>query len=209
MSNDSIDVSASEKVSRPGTADSGVSMSNGHFLNEHQQNGHIQQPASSDIAICGIGLRLPGGIRNCDDYWNLLYHGVDARIPVPSSRYNLEGFDDSLGGKDSVKVKHGYFLDEDLSCLDTSFFTFTKAELEKADPQQRLLLEVTRECLEDAGEVNYRGQQLGCYIGTFGDDWLMMSTKAPQQGGVHAVTGHGDLMMANRVSFEYDFRGPR
>ncbi|EEU34613.1 uncharacterized protein NECHADRAFT_106233 [Fusarium vanettenii 77-13-4] len=208
MSNDSVDISSSEKVQRPGTADSGVSMSNGHFLNEHQQNGHIQQPVSSDIAICGIGLRLPGGIRNCDDYWNLLYHGVDARIPVPSSRYNLEGFDDSLGGKDSVKVKHGYFLDEDLSCLDTSFFTFTKAELEKADPQQRLLLEVTRECLEDAGEVNYRGQQLGCYIGTFGDDWLMMSTKAPQQGGVHAVTGHGDLMMANRVSFEYDFRGP-
>ncbi|RSL77235.1 hypothetical protein CEP51_009247 [Fusarium floridanum] len=208
MSNGSFHVSSSEKSPRPGTADSGVSMSHGHFLDEPQQNGHIEQSASSDIAICGIGLRLPGGIRNCDDYWNLLYHGVDARIPVPSSRYNLEGFDDSLGGKDSVKVKHGYFLDEDLSCLDTSFFTFTKAELEKADPQQRLLLEVTRECLEDAGEVNYRGQQLGCYIGTFGDDWLMMSTKAPQQGGVHAVTGHGDLMMANRVSFEYDFRGP-
>ncbi|RSL49057.1 hypothetical protein CEP54_012625 [Fusarium duplospermum] len=208
MSNESVHVSSSEKSQRPGTADSGVSMSHGQFPDDHQQNGHIEQSASSDIAICGIGLRLPGGIRNCDDYWNLLYHGVDARIPVPNSRYNLEGFDDSLGGKDSVKVKHGYFLDEDLSCLDTSFFTFTKAELEKADPQQRLLLEVTRECLEDAGEVNYRGQQLGCYIGTFGDDWLMMSTKAAQQGGVHAVTGHGDLMMANRISFEYDFRGP-
>ncbi|KAM5372640.1 hypothetical protein ACJZ2D_007414 [Fusarium nematophilum] len=207
MSNDSVQVSLGE-TRRLGSPDSGVSMSHGHLLEEPRQNGNTGQSMSSDIAICGIGLRLPGGIRNCDDYWDLLYHGVDARIPIPSSRYNLEGFDDSLGGKDSVKVKYGYFLDEDLSCLDTSFFTLTKGELEKADPQQRLLLEVTRECLEDAGEVHYRGQQLGCYIGTFGDDWLMMSTKEPHQGGVHAVTGHGDLMMANRVSFEYDFRGP-
>jgi acyl transferase domain-containing protein len=138
-----------------------------------------------------------------------LSNGHDARGPIPASRYNIKGFDDSLGGKDGIKVEYGYFLDEDLSTLDTSFFTFTKNELEKTDPQQRMLLEVTRECLEDAGEVNYRGQLIGCYVGTFGDDWLTMSAKESQQSDVHAVTGHGDLMMANRVSYEYDFRGPR
>ncbi|KAH7110764.1 hypothetical protein EDB81DRAFT_831591 [Dactylonectria macrodidyma] len=161
-----------------------------------------------DVAICGIGLRLPGGIRNGEEFWDLLHSGRDARSTIPISRYNLDGFDDSLGGKDAVKVKYGYFLEEDLSGLDTSFFTLTRNELGKTDPQQRLLLEVTRECLEDAGEVNYRGQIIGCYVGTFGDDWLMMSAKEPQLAGGYTVTGHADLMMANRVSYEYDFRGP-
>jgi acyl transferase domain-containing protein len=163
----------------------------------------------SQVAICGFGLRLPGGIRNGDDFWDLLINGKDARGPIPASRYNMEGFDNSLGARDAIKVKHGYFLDEDLSALDTSFFTLTKNELENCDPQQRMLLEVTRECLEDAGEVNYRGQLIGCYVGTFGDDWLLMSAKDSNQGDGYSMTGHLDLMMANRVSYEYDLRGPR
>jgi acyl transferase domain-containing protein len=175
--------------------------------------GHWDSSSSNgtlpEVAICGIGLRLPGGIRDCKDYWDLLENGRDARGPIPPSRYNIDGFDDGLGGKDGIRVKHGYFLDEELSALDTSFFTLTKNELEKTDPQQRMLLEVTRECLEDAAEVNYRGQLIGCYVGTFGDDWLLMSAKETAQAGGYMVTGHGDLMMANRVSYEYDFRGPR
>ncbi|KAI3573361.1 hypothetical protein IWW34DRAFT_855478 [Fusarium oxysporum f. sp. albedinis] len=105
-------------------------MTNRHSAQTPLQNGKVDKSTGTDVAICGIGLRLPGGIRNCDDYWNLLYNGLDARSPVPSNRYNVDGFDDSLGGKDTVKFKHGYFLDEDLSALDTSFFTLSKGELE-------------------------------------------------------------------------------
>jgi len=165
------------------------------------------QPAP--IAICGIGLRLPGGIRTCHDYWSLLINGLDARGPIPPGRYNAAGFDSSLGGKDGIKLQQGYFLDEDLGALDASFFSLTMTELEKTDPQQRMLLEVVRECLEDAGEVEYRGKAVGCYVGTFGDDWLLMAAKdsAMQEGG-YSVTGAGDLMLANRLSYEYDLRGP-
>ena len=207
------------------------------------------------IAICGIGLRLPGGIRSCDgeassltpdgcrfflfyfcssffsffssscfffagyrvnyvcpDYWNLLHQGRDARGPIPPSRYNLSGFDSSLGGKDGIRIQHGYFLSEDLAALDTSMFSLTRSELEKTDPQQRMLLQVTRECLDDAAEPEaaYRGGLIGCYVGTFGDDWLLMGAKdTALQSGAYSVTGAGDLMLANRVSYEYDFRGPR
>lgn len=190
----------------------------GSVSNGASQDAAIQQPVEQvtsisqlapAVAICGIGLRLPGGVSNGDEFWELLQNGIDARTLIPATRYNIGGFDDSLGAKDAIRVKHGYFLDQDLSGLDTSFFTLTKSELEKTDPQQRLLLEVTRECLEDAGETNYRGQVVGCYVGTFGDDWLFMSAKESQQGGGYTVTGHGDLMLANRVSYEYDLRGPR
>jgi acyl transferase domain-containing protein len=161
------------------------------------------------VAICGFGLRLPGGIKNGDELWDLLINAKDARGHIPASRYNTDGFDNSLGARDAIKVKHGYFLEQELSGLDTSFFTLTKNELENCDPQQRMLLEVTRECLEDAGEVKYRGQLIGCYVGTFGDDWLLMSAKDSHQSDGYSVTGHLDLMIPNRVSYEYDFRGPR
>jgi acyl transferase domain-containing protein len=186
---------------------------NANINKQHPHNGQqdavADAPEALQIAICGIALRLPGGISNCKAYWDLLYHGLDVRRPIPSSRFNIDGFNDSLRGKDSIKTKHGYFIEDDLSFLDTSFFSLTKNELERVDPQQRLLLEVTHECLEDAGEINYRGKQVGCYVGTFGDDWLIMNTKEPLQGGLYATTGGADLMMANRISYEYDFQGPR
>ncbi|CVL08427.1 uncharacterized protein FPRN_13238 [Fusarium proliferatum] len=178
------------------------------LVQSDQKNAATNAPEPPQIAICGIALRLPGGISNCDDYWNLLYHGLDARRPIPNSRFNIEGFNDSLGGKDSIKTTHGYFIEDDLSCLDTSFFSMGKNELAGVDPQQRLLLEVTQECLDDAGETSFRGKQIGCYIGTFGDDWLIMNTKESLQGGVYATTGGTDIMMANRTSYEFDFQGP-
>jgi acyl transferase domain-containing protein len=213
MGNPYSETSKSSDLEGPRLTNHSGSISNGVL-----RDATIQQPVEQltpisqlapAVAICGIGLRLPGGISNGENFWELLRNGIDARSPIPETRYNVGGFDDSLGGKDAIRVKHGYFLDHDLSSLDTSFFTLTKSELERADPQQRLLLEVTRECLEDAGELNYRGHVVGCYVGTFGDDWLFMSAKESHQGGGYTVTGHGDLMLANRVSYEYDLRGPR
>ena len=169
----------------------------------------FQEPYKSTIAICGFGVRLPGGIRNGHDFWDFLKKGKDARKPIPESRYNIQGFDDSLGGKEFNKVKHGYFLEDDLSVFDASFFTLAKNEVDQTDPQQRMLLEVARECLEESGEVSYRGQAIGCYVGTYGDDWVIMSAKDSQQGNGYSVTGHSDLIMANRISYEYDLRGPR
>lgn len=166
--------------------------------------------SKAPIAICGIGLRLPGGIRNGDDFWDVLINGKDTQGPIPRSRFNIDGFDDSLGGQGTIKTRRGYFLDDDLSAsLDTSFFSLSKNELERCDPQQRLLLEVVRESLEDAGEVNYRGKSIGCYVGTFGQDWYEMSAKETQHVGSHTVTGYGDMMLANRISYEYDLSGPR
>ncbi|KAI2780394.1 hypothetical protein F4815DRAFT_493302 [Daldinia loculata] len=168
----------------------------------------IATPAPVPIAICGLGLRLSGGIRNADDFWDLLVNGRDARTPVPRSRYNARAFDGSLGGKERIETKFGYYLEDDLSQFDPSLFSMTQLELERCDPQQRLLLQVARECLEDAGEVNYRGKPIGCYVGTFGDEWLHKQSKDSQQIGSHIVTGAGDWMLANRISYEYNLCGP-
>ena len=161
------------------------------------------------VAICGLAMRLPGGIRDSEGFWDLLVKHKDAKSPIRPDRYNIDSFKATMGSKGAIKTQNGYFLDDDLTSLDTSFFSMSKNELERSDPQQRQLLEVTRECLENAGEVDYRGKPIGCYVGTFGEDWLQMSARETQHSGGYILTGHADLMISNRVSYEYDFRGPR
>lgn len=77
------------------------------------------------------------------------------------------------------------------------------------DPQQRILLEVTRECLEDAGEVDYRGRRVGCYVGTFGAPWSRLQRTDYQFTINYLTTGQEDTMLSNRILYEYDLRGPR
>jgi len=174
----------------------------------------VEEHDASLIAICGVGLRLPGGIRTTADYWDLLVHGRDAASAVPASRYNIAGYSDALGStKGAIRAQRGYFLDEDLTALDTSFFSMTRRQAELCDPQQRQLLEVVKECLDDAGETaeRYRGRSVGCYVGTFGDDWLNIGGRESQHQGGHGYvfSGNVDIFLANRVSFEYDLKGPR
>lgn len=170
---------------------------------------HVDCAGPNPIAICGIGLRLPGGISHTQDYWELLINGRDAKTQGKEQRFNPEGFDDALGGHLSIRNQNGYFLQQDLGRFDPSFFSLSRKEAERCDPQQRLLLEVTRECLEDAGETNYRGSRIGCYVGSFGSTWMRLQTVDPQFPTNYLMTGVEDYMLSNRISYEYDLAGPR
>lgn len=164
---------------------------------------------SAPLAVCGLGIRLPGGIRDAAAFWDLLVDGRDARGPISSNRYNVEAYNDTLGNKGVTETPCGYFLDEDLARLDSSFFSMTPHELERMDPQQKQILEITRECLDNAGEIGYQGKIIGCYVGTHGEDWLHMSAKESQYSGRHIPSGYTELTIANRISYEFDLRGPR
>ena len=199
--------------SRANALTNGLTNGLANGLTNGTSDGHsngVLSPMTSDqhlIAICGMAMRLPGGIHDAQAFWDLLYNGKDMRTLIPADRYNAKAFSNTLGKKGAIKTQYGYFLSDDLSSFDASFFSMTKSDLEKTDPQQRQILEVTRECFENAGEVNYRGKKIGCYVGTFGEDWLHLHSKENQFTGT--FSGSGDLMIANRVSYEFDFRGPR
>ncbi|RYP89225.1 hypothetical protein DL769_000149 [Monosporascus sp. CRB-8-3] len=166
--------------------------------------------AVTPIAVCGMALRLPGGLASPQQLWDFLLAKGDARVRVPESRYNVSAYHSKSGRPGTVATEYGYFLDESvkLGALDTSRFSFSRAELESADPQQRLMLEVVRECLDDAGEVGFRGRSIGCYMGCYGEDWLEIQSRDPQQSGPSKVDGYNDFMLSNRVSYEMDLRGP-
>lgn len=181
--------------------------------NTSSVNGAVAQKAmaSVPIAICGMSVRLPGGIHSPQDLWDFLVSRGDACGPVPKSRYNASAYHSEKAKPGSIKTEYGYFLDDsiDISTIDTSFFHMGKAEVERTDPHQRQMLEVARECMEDAGETEWKGRPIGCYMGSFGEDWVEMFAKENQQYGLHRVSGYGDFCLANRVSYEMDLTGPR
>ncbi|CAG8955553.1 hypothetical protein HYFRA_00009507 [Hymenoscyphus fraxineus] len=184
---------------------------NGHVPLFNTGKGHEATPPSKGeipIAICGMSLRLPGGLKTPQAFWDFLLEGKDGRTEVPSTRYNISAFYDANGKPGSIPTKYGYFLNDDLGALDTSFFSMPRSEVEQANPEHRLMLEVARECVEDAGEAHWKGKNIGCYIGSFGEDWAEMNVRENQGWGNYRLSGTGDFVLSNRISYEMDIRGP-
>lgn len=178
-------------------------------------NGSFERPttAASDsglipIAVVGMGMRLPGDVRSSTEFWETLINKKDGHGKVPPTRYNADSFYHRFA-EGFVKTKHGYFLQEDPAYFDAGFFGMTGYEASRLDPQQRLLLEVVWECLENAGEVNWAGKDIGCYVGVFGEDWLGMAYRDPLHTDRSHAIGTGGLALANMISYHYDLRGPR
>jgi acyl transferase domain-containing protein len=123
------------------------------------------------LAIVGVGMRLPGRIHSTEDLWSLLVTKGSTRCEVPKDRFNVEAFFSSSGRSGAVRTKCGHFLTEP-SCLmhlDTHMFPVMRKELEVLDPQERLLLEVVYECMQNGGQRDWRGKDIGCFVGTFGE----------------------------------------
>lgn len=178
---------------------------------DRSSNDSRTDPSVKPIAICGMACRLPGGVKNPQDLWDLLMAKKDARTMVPETRYNVAGYHWPTKKPGHTITKHGYFLDPDvdIGALDTSVFPMARGELEVLDPQQRLLLEVSRESIDDAGEVNWQGTNVGVYVGTFGNDWYDILQRDSQRYGAYYITTSHDFGVSNRVSHLMDLHGPR
>ncbi|KAI1110618.1 hypothetical protein F5Y14DRAFT_345509 [Nemania sp. NC0429] len=162
------------------------------------------------IAICGMACRLPGKISCPEDLWEFLLAKGDARGTVPETRYSNRGHYSRAKKPSATISEHGYFLDPsvNLGALDTSFYSITRGEAERMDPQQRILLEVARESLDDAGEVSWKGANVGVYVGSFGNDWYDVTQRDSQRYGLYQVSTNHDFALSNRLSYEMDLRGP-
>lgn len=200
---------------RTTNGDSGNGHPNGNGLSNGSglPNGSKTQtqPPVEPIAICGMGMRLPGGITDAAGFWDMLYNGRSGRCEVPEDRYNAESWY-GPGKIGHTASKFGYFLDNvNLANMDSSFWSMTKKEIEAMDPQQRLTLEVVYECLQNAGQKpdQLRGKKVGVYLGNFEGDWLELDGRDPQHYHMYRLTGYGDYMSANRIHYEFGFMGPR
>nr|ALP31891.1 polyketide synthase 9 [Diaporthe helianthi] len=176
--------------------------------------------SDAGVAICGLGLRLPGGINTPSALFDFLLAGKDARDVPDNKRYEPESFTYSdSDGKTHTLPSEGYWLDRDeITGWDPSPFSaiglvMSQAEVEKMDPQQRILLRVVWEALESACETQWRtdkakADRIGCYVGSFGDDWREMHGRDSLDTPKYRLAGYGDFALSNRVSNCFGFGGP-
>ncbi|KAK4495680.1 hypothetical protein PRZ48_012948 [Zasmidium cellare] len=172
---------------------------------------------AAPIAICGIGLRLPGDISTTSALFDFLRDKKDARSLIPAGRYNAKAFHSEHGKPNSIKMQHGYFLSSDespadraidLANFDCDAFSPTPAEAAHLDPQHRLALEVTKEALDSAGETGWRGAKIGTYVGVFAEDWRELQQKDELAYTPYRVLGAMDYALGNRLAYEFDLKGP-
>ncbi|MET8654852.1 type I polyketide synthase [Nocardia aurea] len=162
----------------------------------------------TDIAVVGLDCRFPHAADPAA-LWQLLMDGRDAISEVPANRWNVDDFHDPAGAPGTINTRSGGFI-ADADAFDHEFFGITAREAEAMDPQQRLLLQATWRAFEDAtlDPRAQSGSRTGVYVGVMANEWanLQMSDYAaitPQHG-----SGNGYFMTANRLSYQFDLKGP-
>ncbi|GKZ47706.1 hypothetical protein AbraIFM66951_011270 [Aspergillus brasiliensis] len=102
------------------------------------------------IAIIGMGCRFAGEASSVEGFWDTLRLGRREHGRVPASRYQASAWEHpSHERKGAINHDSGFFLAEDPSYFDASFFSITSKEAAGMNPVQRILLEVAYEAFEN------------------------------------------------------------
>ncbi|MGO9032758.1 beta-ketoacyl synthase N-terminal-like domain-containing protein, partial [Mycobacterium sp.] len=170
------------------------------------ERGSLDEP----IAVIGLGCRLPGDIHGPDAFWQFLAEGRSAVGKVPDERW--QGFDDGsaeVGTALARTTRWGAFLD-DVAAFDAEYFDISPSEADKIDPQQRLLLEVAVEALDHAGipAESLRRTQTGVFAGACVSEYGFLASRDLGRIDAWTCTGGALSIIANRLSYFLDVRGP-
>ncbi|OBI20955.1 polyketide synthase Pks13 [Mycobacterium sp. E2497] len=162
-----------------------------------------------DIAIVGLSTRLPGDMNTPDETWQALMEGRDAITDLPEGRWEEFLEEPRLAERMAKARTRGGYL-KDIKGFDSEFFAVAKTEADNIDPQQRMALELTWEALEHARipASSLRGESVGVYVGVSNNDYSFLAVSDPTVAHPYAITGTATSIIANRVSYFYDFRGP-
>jgi len=170
----------------------------------------LEQAKREDIAIVGIGCRLPGGVRSADDFWESLAGGRDGIGAVPAARWDADAFYDAdPAAPGRMTMRHGGFIDG-VDEFDPYFFGISPREAARMDPQQRLFLEVAWEALEDAGQTRegLAGSATAVFVGANSSDYLHLQLAEPVTIDMYTIVGAANCIIPNRLSYLLDLRGP-
>ena len=162
-----------------------------------------------DIAIVGLATRLPGDMNTPDETWQALLEGRDAITDLPEGRWSEFLEEPRLAERIAQARTRGGYL-KDIKGFDSEFFAVAKTEADNIDPQQRMALELTWEALEHARipASSLRGEAVGVYVGVTNHDYGFLAISDPSVAHPYAITGNATSIIANRVSYFFDFRGP-
>ncbi|EGC38268.1 hypothetical protein DICPUDRAFT_149068 [Dictyostelium purpureum] len=161
---------------------------------------------SEDVAIIGVGFRLPGNSNTPDQFWENLKNKFNGIVDA-TKEYQRWGENHFYSGE--IKSKNaGLVSIDEWKSFDPLLFSIAPNELGITDPQQRLLLKSTFEALEDAGLdplQGMRGTNTSVYIGATTSDYKM-SSYTEKDNSINSLNTNLHTM-SNRISYCFDFRG--
>ncbi len=178
---------------------------------DSKKNFSVEEISNKDIAIVGIGVKLPKS-NTIEEFWEVLKNGIDCIADIPEGR--KQDIVDALTlmgiPQDSIEKNKAAFLDE-IDKFDYNYFKLSPKESSLMDPNQRLFLQTAWEAIEDAGYggEKLKGSRTGVYVGFSSDSEYkkLVSITEPNYMSM-ALPGNVKPVVASRISYLMDFRGP-
>ncbi|MGW8186179.1 MAG: beta-ketoacyl synthase N-terminal-like domain-containing protein [Desulfobacterales bacterium] len=141
----------------------------------------------NDVVISGMSCRLPTSVETPAQFWEMLL-SKDDQVRLSADRAGSEG---------------GY-LNDVTTRFDHRYFNISPAEARAMDPQQILALELVEMLWKDAGidPETLDKSRIGVYIGVWNQEYV------GDRSSVFYPTGSNPSIIAARISYHYDLRGP-
>ncbi|XP_032822786.2 fatty acid synthase [Petromyzon marinus] len=153
---------------------------------------------ATEVVIAGMAGKLPEA-DNLNEFWENLINGVDM-VTEDDRRWKP--------GLYGLPPRNGKL--KDISKFDAAFFGVHPKQANTMDPQLRLLMELTYEAIVDAG-LNpqlLRGTNTGVWVGVSGSEAGEALSRDPAELLGYSMTGCQRAMLANRLSYFFDLKGP-
>ncbi|KTC82242.1 hypothetical protein Lche_0506 [Legionella cherrii] len=176
-------------------------------VNTHPvKSRRIVTDEADSIAIIG----MQGIFPQADDlssFWQHLVDGHDLVTEIPAERWDWR---DHYGIEaNQSNSKWGAFINN-FDQFDAGFFNISAREANLMDPQQRLFLEIAWKVIEDAGYDPFAlsSQNIGVFAGVEFSEYQTLIAKQQKEHHGFIATGNSHSMIANRVSYFFNFQGP-
>ncbi|HEY8120861.1 MAG TPA: beta-ketoacyl synthase N-terminal-like domain-containing protein [Myxococcota bacterium] len=179
-------------------------------------NPRVAEP----IAIIGIGLRFPGGVRGPEEFWRMLREGRSGISEPPAHRVELgfnidEIYDPRPGTPGKISSKLAGFLDHP-ELFDPFVFGLSPRDVVAMEPQQRYALEVVADALDDAGIPHdaLMGERVAVIFGRMNEDYsrehiaVLGEDRFRRSMDVWGAAGITGSVLSGRISFWLGTRGP-
>jgi acyl transferase domain-containing protein len=163
---------------------------------------------NDDIAVIGMSGRFPEA-STFDQLWNNIRDNKDLMKEIPIDHWDYRPwYDEDPEAKNKTYCKWGSFI-EDVDKFDAGFFNISPREAIWMDPQLRLLLQSIYTTGEDAGYINkLRGTNTGVFVGVCFHDYMDKIAEMNLPVDPYIGTGNAQTVIANRISFLFNFNGP-
>ncbi len=164
---------------------------------------------SADVAIVGYAARLPGA-ETAAEVWSVLHEGRCTVTELDSDRFTRDRFLDPKPGILGKSYSFHAGILSDVFGFDGEDFGISPREARQMDPQQRLLLENVAHAFDHAGmnPESVSGERTGVFVGASSADHSTFALQDPRQIEGHFMLGNTLSIFANRISHQWDFRGP-